>query len=78
MARYYFHLFNDVTSIDQEGAELRDLPQAMERATTLARDMAAQSVQEGRLTLHHRIDVSDEGGTTVGTVHFRDAVLICE
>jgi hypothetical protein len=38
--------------------------------------MAAESVREGRLVLDHRIEVTDESGTAIGTVRFRDVVAI--
>jgi hypothetical protein len=78
MPRFYFHLFNDITVRDSEGVELRDAAEALERAETAARGMAAESVREGRLILDHRIEVVDESGSSVGTVHFGDVVEIKE
>ena len=31
---------------------------------------------EGRVVLHHRIDIEDEGGAVLDTVYFRDAVKV--
>jgi hypothetical protein len=76
MPRFYFHLFNDMTSIDDEGIELPDEAVAMERAANITREMAADSVRRGHLILDHRIEVADEHGDTIGTVHFRDVVEI--
>lgn len=76
MPRFYFHLFNDLTSIDEEGAELPSETAALRRAETNAREMAAESVREGHLTLSHRIVVGDEGGGTVATVRFGDVVQV--
>jgi hypothetical protein len=74
MPRFYFHLFNDVTIVDQEGEEAASDDAAIEAATRMAREMAAESVRAGRLNLGHRIDVADASGGTIGTVYFRDAV----
>ena len=78
MPRYYFHLLNDLTVRDEEGIELPNLACAMQRAAVSARQMAAESVREGRLVLQHRIEVTDETGAIVGVVHFRDVVAIVD
>jgi hypothetical protein len=74
--RYFLHLFNDVTALDEEGQELPNDAIALERAKVSARAMAAQSVAEGHLVLRHRIEVQDERGETVGIIHFRDVVEV--
>ena len=80
MPRYYFHLFNDMQILDAEGIELPNEGVALERAQSAAREMAAESVRQGRLVLSHRIEVADESGNTVGVIRFGDAVLVerCE
>ena len=76
MPRFYFHLFNDMTAMDEEGTELPDESAANSQAIMNAREMAAQSVREGHLVLSHRIDVANQSGDTIATVHFRDAVEV--
>lgn len=76
MPRFYFHLFNDVTSMDKEGAELPDEAAASRQAIANAREMAAHSVREGHLVLSHRIDVADQSGDTIATFHFGDVVEV--
>lgn len=76
MRRFYFHLFNDMTVHDREGTPLPNDAVAMQRAANSAREMAAQSVREGRLVLDHRIEVTDERGECVGIVYFRDVVRV--
>jgi hypothetical protein len=73
---YYFHLFNDVTAMDEEGVDLPDDAAALQRARAYARGMAASSVQEGHLILDHRIDVADERDNKVATVRFEDVVEV--
>ena len=75
MPRYFFHLFNDETTIDHEGQELPNDAAAFLEATKCARAMAAESV-EGHLILDHRIEVTSSEGRKVGTVYFRDAVKV--
>jgi hypothetical protein len=74
--RFYFHLFNDLTTQDDEGLELPSAAVAMRRAAVSAREMAAQSVREGRLILDHRVEVTDEDRDTIGVVRFSDVAEI--
>lgn len=76
MPRFYFHLFNDITAIDEEGAELPSEARARQRAEVNAREMAAESVRRGHLVLSHRIDVGNELGHTIATVRFGDVVQV--
>ena len=76
MPHFYFHLFNDVASLDEEGVELPDESAANRHAIANAREMAAHSVREGHLVLSHRIDVGNQSGDTIATIHFRDVVEV--
>ena len=76
MPRYYFHLYNDQTVRDEEGSEVPNAAVALQSAARMAREMAAESVRDGKLVLDHRIEVTDESGERVGVVHFRDVVSI--
>jgi hypothetical protein len=76
MPRYFFNLYNDLTSIDEEGTELPDLSAAEARGRSNARIMAAESVKEGHLTLHHRIEIADEDGAVLKIIPFSEVVAI--
>ena len=76
MPRFYFHLYNDITSIDEEGQDLPNEAVALQRAATMAREMAAESVRQGHLVLDHRIEVISDQDRTVGTVRFKDVVRV--
>lgn len=76
MVRFYFHLYDDVVSMDEEGAELPDLESALERAIRSARAIAAEEVIRGKLDLRHRIEVTDGSGGKLFTVRFEDAVEV--
>ena len=76
MPRYFFNLYDDIVAIDEEGSELPDVSAARARAIASAREMSCAEVLKGHLSLHHRIDVTDESGTVVCTVHFADVVVI--
>jgi hypothetical protein len=77
MALFYFHIFNDDITIDDEGIDLPDPSAAMARASTEALVLAAESVRSfGHLILHHRIEVEDARRDKVGTVCFGDVVSV--
>jgi hypothetical protein len=76
--RYYFHLYNDIEALDEEGTELPDPQAACELAKEYAREMAAESVKAGHLDLSHRVEVTDEGGAPVFKVMFGEVVAIRE
>lgn len=76
MPRYFFHIYDDTTTIDEDGLELPGVAVAKWEALRGARDLAADQVLRGRLNLAHRIEVADDTGGIIGTVTFRDAVTV--
>ena len=79
MPRYYFHLRDDLDCPDLEGAELPDLDAAQVKAAHEARLLMGDLLlREGRIALHHCIDIEDEQGAVLATVRFRDVVAIEE
>ncbi|MDB5697861.1 MAG: hypothetical protein JWN69_665 [Alphaproteobacteria bacterium] len=76
MPRYFFHLFDDIVLRDEEGIELPDIEAARSEAVRAARDIACQEVQNGKLSLHHRIEVEDEQGRPILTLPFKAAFKI--
>ena len=76
--RYFFNLFNDETTVDDEGQELAGLDAARTRAIREARVIACESVGKGHLNLADRIEVLDEAGALVLTVTFAEAVEVHE
>ncbi len=77
MARFFFHVRDDMDVPDDEGAELRDIEVARNLATQSARVLMCETLKEsGRISLNHRIDVEDEQGAVVASVPFGDAVSI--
>jgi hypothetical protein len=76
MPHYFFHLYNDIISMDDEGVELPDLEAAHANGIREAREMMLKTVVEGRINLTHRIDIADETGTVVDSVTFAEAVTV--
>ena len=75
--RFYFHLYNDIETSDEEGVELADLKAARLVALINARFTAAESIkEEGHFVPTHRIDIENEQGQVLDTVYFGDAVEI--
>jgi hypothetical protein len=79
MPRYHFNLHNDYDVEDDEGTELPDSFAAREYALTNARELIGETIRcGGTVKLSHHIDVTDENGSAVTTVYFRDAFSVCE
>jgi hypothetical protein len=76
MPRYYFHVFNDETSLDEEGQELADLEAARAFAVAGARSLMSDTLKEGRLDLSHHIAIEDERGELLLNVTFGEAVEV--
>jgi hypothetical protein len=74
--RYFFNVYNDDVTLDDEGAELLDPHAARAYAVKHARALAADTVLHGHLTAHHRIEIVDRHQNPVGTVRFDEAVAI--
>jgi hypothetical protein len=77
--RFYFHLHNDIDAPDDEGAEFPDLAAARAHCVHLVRVTFGETAKdEGRVVLHHRIDIEDEHGAVLGSVRFGEAVQVEE
>ena len=76
MPRFYFHVFNDETSVDEEGRELPDLEAARAQAIADARSLMSDGLKLGRIVLSHHIAVQNEQGELVLNVTFGDAVEV--
>ena len=76
MPRFFFHLYDDMDVIDEEGVELPDAEAARAKAEANARHMACAEVLDGHLNLNHRIEVADERGEVFLTVPFGGTVKV--
>lgn len=77
MQRFYFHIYNDVDTSDDEGLEFPDAAAAIERGRAEARVLAAESVRHcGHLVLSHRIVIVDEHQVAVATIRFGDVIVV--
>jgi hypothetical protein len=77
VTRFYFHVLDDLDVPDEEGADLPDLAAARVHAGCAARSLMCDTMcEDRRISLHHRIDIEDAGGTVLATVRFADAVRV--
>ena len=76
MPCYHFNIRDGVDIVDEEGQEFASLDDARDVAVTSARDLMAADIRAGTLTLDERIEITDNGGELLATVHFRDAVEV--
>ena len=77
MPRYYFHVFDELDCPDEEGAELPDIVAAQSYAAqAILSIMADEMTRTARIRLRDRIDIEDERGATVATLHFGDVLKI--
>jgi hypothetical protein len=75
--RFFFHVLDDLDTTDDEGAELPDVQTARQWATSAARTLMCETLKsDGRITLHHRIEIENSQHRTIATVRFGDAVEI--
>ncbi len=76
MKRYYFNIYNDDITLDDEGALLADDHAARAHAVKSARSLAAETVLLGHFTGSDRIEFVDTDQHIIGQVRFDEAVII--
>ena len=76
VSRFFFHLYDDMVSLDEEGKELATAEIAREHAVKAARELACAEVLRGHLGLNHRIEVTDVNDTPVAIVAFKDIITL--
>jgi hypothetical protein len=75
MPRYYFHIFNSTSTVeDEEGLELPDLQAARAQAITGIRSVLSTEILTGVFDLRGRIDIADAEGKVVETVRYKEAL----
>jgi hypothetical protein len=76
MPYFFFHVHDDLETVDEEGLDLPDVEAARREALLGARALACGEVMAGALHLEHHISVSDATGLTLFEIRFGDAVAI--
>ena len=76
MPRYFFHVVDDLDTVDHEGLELPNIEAAKAGAVEAARALICETVKDGHIALDHWIDIQNEAGVVLETVLFRDVIEI--
>lgn len=76
MPRYYFNIYNDDITLDDEGAMLADDHAARAYTIKAVRELAAETCRLGHLIGFHRVEYVDSAQTVIGKVRFDEAVII--
>lgn len=76
MPLYYFNIYNDDITLDDEGAELADDHAARAYTVKAVRALAAETALHGHLIGHHRVEYVDADQKVIGAVRFDEAVEI--
>lgn len=74
--RFFFHVFDDQISMDEEGQIAPDLAAAQGIALASARELVCEQIRQGYLNLDNYIVVADADGVELSRVIFRAAFLI--
>jgi len=79
MPLFFLHVYNRTgCSRDEEGLELPDLEAARAEAVGGIRSILQDEVAHGSIDFEGRIEIADESGQVLATVHFHDAVEVYE
>jgi hypothetical protein len=73
---YFFDVYNDDITLDDEGIELADEQAANARGIKEVRALASDTVRHGHLVRHHYVEIRDANHNAVGAVRFDEAVDI--
>jgi hypothetical protein len=77
MPKYYLHLHNThVDASDEEGHDFPNLEAAKAKATAGIQGFLGHEAMSGKLDFRGRVDILNESGEVVDTVHFKDALTI--
>jgi hypothetical protein len=76
MPRFFFHLRDGESVDDPDGMFLPNAAMARLEAIRSARDIMAEDVRRGHLSLSFRIEVTDENGEPIMAVPFSEVVKI--
>ena len=75
MTRFHLHIRDGDEFIeDPDGSDLPDLDAARAEAVQGAREILAQKVKAGEVVDGQRIEITDDAGTLLATVPFKDAI----
>jgi hypothetical protein len=75
MQRFYFHLRDGTQFVpDETGMDLSGMEEARREAIQSAREILADQLRNGEALDGQRIEISDDTGTVLEVVTFKDAL----
>lgn len=74
MMIYFFNIYDELVTVDSEGAELPSLSSAIDHAILGARSLVCSEVTDGHMTGHHRIEIVDSDDNILHVVRYDQAV----
>ena len=73
--RYLFNIVGDYqTIVDSQGVGLAAIDEARQEAVTSARELISERVLRGQAPNGRRFVITDEAGTVVAEIHFKDTL----
>jgi hypothetical protein len=78
MPRFFFHVVGGDLVVDEEGIELPDIGAARHHAIVGARSILSSEIMAGRLPLREAIEVTDDNGSSLLVLPFRQAFQVEE
>ena len=76
MPRFFFHVFDDIVSMDEQGQSVDNLEAAHAIALDSARELVCEQVKRGYLNLENYIVIADPSGQELARVDFRSALAV--
>ena len=76
MPHYYFNIYDDDLTLDEEGIVLANEHAARAYAVKGVRELAAATALNGHFVGHHRVEYVDIAQNPLGEVRFDEAVEI--
>lgn len=76
MQRFFFHVFDEDTTLDEQGQMAADVAVARGVALASARELICEQVRSGHLNLQNYIMVTNEFGQEVFRVSYAEAVAL--
>lgn len=75
MPRYYFHVFNEMETRDDDGQEFSGPDAARKEARDAAADLIREEIRAGRpICPDHRIEIEDEQRQLIDVLRFGDLI----
>ena len=76
VSRFFFHVFDAIVAMDEEGELADDLQAARTIAFKGARELLCEQISQGYLNLDNYIVIADQSGHELARVRFGEALAV--